>query len=164
MELETVGYFSKTHGLKGHLVLRADRDFYIDETKVVFTDSQTGKAPHFITEIKEANSGLIVLMEDIDVVEKARAFIGKRVYIDKQLIAETEDEFEWAGFELIDKQHGSLGKIEGMSDNGEQVLLNLKYKGKELILPLVEEFIEKIDQPNKKLFYTAPEGLIELYL
>jgi 16S rRNA processing protein RimM len=38
------------------------------------------------------------------------------------------------------------------------------YKEKEIILPLVEDFIEKIDENEKKLFFNAPEGLIDVYL
>ncbi len=164
MNLTSVGYFSKTHGLKGHLILKGDIDFYVNDVKVIFIDTQTGKAPYFISEFKNANNGLIFQLEEINTVEKAKTLIGKEVFIEQKYVVEKEEEFEWLGFELIDKQHGSLGKITGVSDNGHQTLLSVQYKGKELILPLVEDFIENTDEKTKKLFYNAPEGLIELYL
>jgi 16S rRNA processing protein RimM len=38
------------------------------------------------------------------------------------------------------------------------------YKNKEIILPLVNDFIEKIDETDRKIYYNAPEGLIDVYL
>ena len=164
MELSAIGYFSKTHGVKGHLILREEKDFHLENLKAVFIESSTGKAPHFISEIKESNMGLIVLLEDVDAIEKAKLLIGKKVFIDTQLLNEEEEEFDWLGYELIDKTYGSLGNITEVTNNSQQILLNLKFKGKEIILPLVEDFIEKIDEKAKKLFFNAPEGLIGVYL
>jgi len=164
MELTQVGYFSKTHGVKGLLILKVEKDFVVEELKAVFIESPTGKAPYFISEVKEANNGLIIGLEEINAVERAKLLLGKAVFIDSELVNEEEEEFNWIGFELIDKNFGSLGKISGVSDNGHQVLLSIEYKGKEVLLPLVEDFIGKIDEKGKKLFFNGPEGLIDLYL
>jgi len=164
MDLTQIGYFSKTHGVKGHLILKAEKDFFVDELKAVFIESSTGKAPYFISELKETNGGIIIALEEITAVEKAKTLLGKAVYIDSNLLDEDEDEFDWMGFELIDKIHGSIGAVTGMSDNGRQVLLSVQYKEKEVLLPLVEEFIEKVDEEGRKLYFNAPEGLIDLYI
>jgi 16S rRNA processing protein RimM len=164
MELTQVGYFSKTHGVKGHLIFKADKDFNTGDLKAIFIETATGKAPYFISELKESNNGLIIVLEDVDAVEKAKLLLNKAVYIDVVLLHEEAVEFDWTGFELIDKNFGSLGEISGMSDNGQQVLLSIRYKGKEVILPLVDDFIEKIDEEGKKIYFNAPEGLIEVYL
>ena len=153
MDLTQVGYFSKTHGVKGHLILKVDKDFFTDELKAVFIESPTGKAPYFVSEIKQSNNGLILCLEEVAAVEKAKSLLGKAVFIDSGLVDEQEEEFDWIGFELIDKHHGSLGNVTGTSDNGHQTLLSLQHKGKEVLLPLVEEFIEKVDEENKKLFF-----------
>jgi 16S rRNA processing protein RimM len=164
MDLTQVGYFSKTHGVKGQLILKADKEFFTDELKALFVESPTGKAPYFVSEIKQTNIGLIISLEDITAIEKAKLLLGKAVFIDTALLEEEEEGFDWIGYELIDRTQGSLGTISGVSDNGSQVLLSIQYKGKEVLLPLVEEFIEKIDEKERKLFFNAPEGLIDLYL
>lgn len=163
MELTEIGYFSKTHGIKGQLILKTERDFDPEAIKAVFIESSTGKAPYFISEIKETNTGIIVGLEEVLAVEKAKLLLGKKVFIDAALV-EKEEESEWLGFEVIDKQYGSLGIITSSSDNGSQELINLSYKGKEVILPLVDDFIESIDEETQKLYFNAPEGLIDLYL
>lgn len=164
MDLEIIGYFSKTHGVKGHLILKANKDFYFEDLRAVFIDSPTGLAPYFVKEVAANNNGFIIELEDVDVVEKAKKFIGKQVHISADLIDEEEAEFDWMGYEIIDKTYGSLGTVFSVSDNGHQVLVSLKFKEKEVILPLVDDFIEKIDETEKKLFFNAPEGLIDVYL
>ena len=164
MELLPIGYFSKTHGVKGQMVVKASRDFAVEEVKVVFVDLAGDKAPYFITDIKEGNNGIIVGLEGLDAVEKARALIGKQVFIEAALVLEEENDSDWVGFELEDQQLGSLGKIQEVTDNGVQVLVSLRYKDKEVILPMVEAFIQKVDEPGKKIWYNAPEGLIDIYL
>lgn len=163
MELTEIGYFSKTHGIKGQLILKTERDFDPEAVKAVFIESSTGKAPYFISEIKETNTGIIVGLEEVVAVEKAKLLLGKKVFIDATLVEE-EEVSDWMGYEVIDKHHGSLGTISGSSDNGQQELINVLYKGKEIILPLVDDFIESVDEEAKKLYFNAPEGLIDLYL
>jgi 16S rRNA processing protein RimM len=164
VDLTQIGYFSKTHGVKGHLILRIEKEFFVDELKAVFIDSPTGKAPYFISEKKESNVGLILAFEEITAVEKAKTFIGKPVFIDSSLIDEQEQEFDWIGYTLIDKNFGLVGTVTSISDNGQQLLLSIDYQGKEVLLPLVDDFIEDINEQERKLLFNAPEGLIELYL
>jgi 16S rRNA processing protein RimM len=163
LELSHIGYFSKPHGVKGHLVLKEENLFEFESAKVLFVELNGNRAPYFISEITETAAGFIVVLEDIDNLEKARLLIGKKVFVDAALTVE-EDNFSWDGYELIDKQFGSLGLVREVTHNGEQVLLSFLFRDKEIILPLAEEFIEKIDEKNKKIFFNAPEGLIDVYL
>jgi 16S rRNA processing protein RimM len=164
MELTSVGYFSKTHGIKGHLVLKTDALFDPAEIKAVFIQAGGSKAPYFVVEFKETNDSVMFLLEEINSVEKAKLLTGKEVFIESRFIEEDEAAENWNGFELIDATVGSLGEIIETSDNGEQVLVSVLYQNKEVILPLVDDFITRIDEENRKIFYEAPEGLIDIYL
>jgi 16S rRNA processing protein RimM len=164
MELEQAGYFSKTHGVKGQLLLRLEKELYPEELKALFIETATGKAPYFVKELKETAQGLIIGLEELNTVEQARPLIGKAVYVPADLIAEEEEADDWTGYELVDRHFGTLGPVTGTSDNGEQVLLSLQYRGKEVLLPLVEDFVERVDEENRVLYFHAPEGLIGLYL
>ena len=164
MEFTDIGYLSKTHGVKGQLILRADKDFYFEEVKVVFLESSTGLAPHFVKKISPNNVGFIIELEETDTVEKAKLLIGKKIFVDAELVELVEEDSNWVGFELSDKNFGDIGKVFEVNDNGFQILLSIMYKNKEIILPLVNDFIEKIDETDRKIYYNAPEGLIDVYL
>lgn len=164
MNLAEIGYFSKTQGIKGHLILRTESEFYFEDLNAFFIESGGSKAPYFISEIKETNNGIVVLLEEIDSIEKAKQLIGKKVFIDSEFLGEETNEDDWIGFELIDEKLGSLGTIVEMNDTGYQVLVSIIYKDKEVILPLVDEFIERVDEPAKKIYFKSPEGLIDIYL
>lgn len=164
MELANAGYFSKTHGIKGHLVLKQGSTYLSEEATVVFVDMNGGRAPYFISDRKMAGQNLIIGLEDIDTVEKARTLTGKAVYAEQRFLAIEEAEHAWLGFNLVDRRHGLLGKVEEVSDNGQQLIATLKYKGRELMLPLVEAFVERIDEEGGVIHYNAPDGLIDLYL
>ncbi len=164
MELTQIGYFSKTQGTKGELTLKYTINFFVEDVKAIFIDTATGKAPYFVKEIKQNNASLIVGLEDIDSIEKAKPFIGKAVFINTDLIDASAEEANWIDFEVIDHVHGSLGKIVEVTDNGHQVLITINYKLKQIMLPLVEELIEKIDDQKKQIFYKSPDGLIDIYI
>ncbi|MDO8998421.1 MAG: ribosome maturation factor RimM [Bacteroidota bacterium] len=164
MDLSPIGYFSKTHGVKGQLIIKADKDFFVEEIKAIFIESSTGLAPYFVKEFSKSNNGFIIELEEVDAIEKAKLLIGKQVFISTELIEEQEIEFDWLGFEVIDKNYGLLGTVFNVTDNGQQILLSILYKEKEIILPLVDDFIEKIEEDTKKLYFNAPEGLIAVYL
>ena len=164
MDLKEIGYFSKTHGIKGHLIFNCEADLYFEDVTAFFIDVSGNKAPYFISELKESGTGFIVLLEEANEIGKAKALVGKKIFVESKFVAKNEDEVDWVGFELIDKHFGSLGKITSMSDNGAQLLISVIYKEKEIILPLVEDFIEKINKKAKKIHFNAPEGLIDVYL
>jgi 16S rRNA processing protein RimM len=82
------------------------------------------------------------------------------------LVVQPEEEAEenYNGYLLIDERHGELGRIEGIEEMpGNDVFVVLK-NGKEILLPVLEDFIEEIDDEAKIIRYKAPDGLIELYL
>jgi 16S rRNA processing protein RimM len=163
MQLVKAGYFSKTHGLKGELLLKEQEGTIDFETKVLFIDLPTGRAPYFVSSMREFKSGVLVHLEEVDTVEKARSLIGKPIYCEDEYFF-LEEELDYTGYELIDGVFGSLGPVLQTDDNGVQILLTVKVTEKEVILPLVEDFIESIDDTVKIIRINAPKGLIEMYL
>ncbi len=164
MDVTAIGYFSKVHGVKGALLLRVEKDFDLASCKVLFVEMSGDKAPYFLKSYQDVNVGLIVALEEVDVVEKARTLLSKKVYVQTELIYEDDTEFDYLGFELNDKIFGLLGKVVTISNNGSQTLIHVDHKGKEVILPWVDEMIDEIDETKKIIQYNAPDGLIDLYL
>ncbi len=164
MDLIEAGYFSKAHGIKGALILKNQIDFNWEDLKVLFLEVAGGKAPYFVSSISKANQGFIVQLEDVDQIEKANYLLSKKIFIDALLLVEEEVENVWQDFDVIDKLKGRLGKVQTVSDNGSQKILEVEHKGKMVLLPFVDDLIERIDEGKKIIYYKAPAGLIDLYL
>ena len=52
-------------------------------------------------------------------------------------------------FQVIDKNHGELGQVIAIQENNLQDLMVIDFKGTELLIPLVENYIESIDKKER---------------
>ena len=162
MALKPIGYFSKPHGLKGHLILFTEHDLK-KKLEVVFIEQSGSQAPYFIENIKPFNNGFLMKLESVNDINAASVLKNKEVLADEKFIIK-EKEFEYLNFTLIDELKGEVGQITGMEGNAANPLLIVSTGEKEILLPFSEELILKIVKSKKQLFYNAPEGLIDLYL
>lgn len=162
MSLEEIGYFSKTHGLKGQLQLNVSKDFDIENCEALIVVLPSGQSPQFLNEFRENKNGFIVSLEDMDNIDKVKEFVGKKVMVNSDLIFEEVTTFK--GYRLIDSKHGDIGIIDEVEDTGANLILNITFKGKQILLPFNEELVSKIHDSAKIIHYNAPEGLIDMYL
>jgi 16S rRNA processing protein RimM len=93
--------------------------------------------------------------------------IGKTVYLPKHtaqiVIAPPKSEIhQLIGYTIIDRIKGEIGIIEAIEDTTENILFVISYKNTELLIPVVEKFIEKIDDRRKAIITQLPVGLLEL--
>jgi 16S rRNA processing protein RimM len=68
------------------------------------------------------------------------------------------------GFEIEDKRLGVFGIIQSVNDTSAQPLFEVLNGEVELLIPMIDAFLVKIDRPNKKVIMDLPEGLVEMYL
>lgn len=162
MKLKPIGYFSKAHGLKGHLILFTNFAFK-KKPGAVFIEQAGSQAPYFVQEFKAFNKGFLLKLETIDDVNSANALKNKEVLAEEKYLEKTDD-FEFTDFTLIDELKGEVGQITGLEENAANPLLVINAGGKEILLPFNEDLITKVVKTKKQLFYKAPEGLIDLYL
>lgn len=162
MKLKLIGYFSKPHGLKGHLILFTDFDFK-KVPNAIFIEQGGSQAPYFVEEFKPFNKGFLVKLENVNDVNTANGLKNKEILAEDKFLIK-EEEFEFLNFTLIDDIKGEVGLIEGMEGSSSNPLLKVISGGKEILLPFSDELILKVVKAKKQLFYKAPEGLIDMYL
>jgi len=163
LNLKEIGYFTKTHGLKGHLNLFLRTSVHVDLVKSVFIEIDESKIPFKLAEKKVFKNGLIVLLDGLDNIDKVGTFPGKKVFIDSKYVHKNERN-ELEGYLLIDEQFGDVGVVLEITDSEVNPLILVDYKGKQVMLPYYSDFIIKIEKEAKILRYKAPEGLIEMYV
>lgn len=168
MNTEEIGYISKTHGLKGHVILRLNELVRIDEEaiKSVFLEINGSQVPYFIEECRLTNTGYILKLETINFVDTSKKLIGKKAFALTDFILEEEESLkEFIGYTIIDSQLGNIGVITDVDEKTDNVIVKVIHPtGVEIILPFNDDFIIEIDDDLKTIEFNAPEGLIEMYL
>lgn len=165
-----IGYITKTKGLKGEVQVFFEypqpENLDLD---TLFLELNGKLVPFFVEEVAlHANKTANIYFEDIDVIEKAQTLVHKKIYLPNSKKPERDPaEFlitDLKGFLVMDAKHGALGEISEVHDYPQQFVASLSYQEKEILFPLSDDLIEKIDQAQQILYVNLPEGLVELYL
>lgn len=159
------------YSFKGELLIKLDTDepeIYL-ETESVFVEVGKNLIPFFIEKSSLQRSELLrVKFEDVDSEQDANSLLKCAVYLPLELLPDLgEDQFyfhEIIGFKVEEVKFGHLGTLKEINDKAPQNLFVIDRNGVEILVPLNDEFIEKLDKPNKTLILRVPEGLIEMYL
>ena len=124
--------------------------------------------PFFVEKVVCSGDKFFVTIQDIKTVEAASTLTGKEVYLPLEMLPKlTGKQFyyhEIKGFTLVDDEKGELGPISDVIEYPTQAILQVFKDKKEILIPILDEVIQKVDRKAKKLFIKAPEGLIEMYL
>lgn len=168
MNTEEIGYISKTHGLKGHVILRLNELINIDEDaiKSVFLELNGSQVPYFIEECRPNNTGYILKLETIDSIDTSKKLIGKKAFALTDFILENSESLnEFIGYSIIDSRLGNIGIITDIDEKTDNPIVKVIHStGVEIILPFNDDFIIEIDDDQKIIQFESPEGLIEMYL
>ena len=110
----------------------------------------------------------LLKFEDIDSEEDADDLMKAELYLPLDLLPKLEgNQFyyhEIIGFTIKDSSFGEVGIITSVNDTTAQALFEIDRNGVEILIPMNDEFIEKVDRASKTIVVTTPEGLIDLYL
>lgn len=162
-----VGKFS----FKGEVLLKLDTDRpkqYLEKESFFVEDHKT-LIPFFIEFSQLQKSNLLRLkFEDISTEEEAESLVNKEVYLPLSELPELgENQFyyhEIIGFETRDKALGPLGKIKNVNDSTPQPLFEIDYNGNEVLVPINDDFIIKVDKKETIIYLDLPNGLVDLYV
>lgn len=167
-EIFPIGQISKPHGINGEMSFSFTTDVFDSEEVSYFILEIDGIfVPFFIEEYRfKSNSTALIKLEDINTEEKAREFNGLTVYLPKKYLEKVEDtEIDldyYAGFTLVDENHGEIGLISEVDQTTENALFVIGEGESELLIPVGEDYITNIDHEKKIIFVILPEGLLDL--
>ena len=165
-----LGYVVGTHGLQGELKVHLDADdpYYYNNLESVFLNQNGKLIPFFIEhlQIGDKNKSLLKL-EEIDSIESAAVLKGCELWLPESFLpplAENEFYFHDVIGYTAKTSENTIGIIEDYYSEGPQEIFSIKNEGKEIMIPVVDEFIKEINHEEKYILFELPEGLIELYL
>lgn len=164
------GKITKTHGLKGEITIKLDvvnpSDF--SDLNYILIEENGSLIPYFIEYQKINGDKMFALLQDVKNVDRAMTFVGKAVFLPNEMMPELdEDEFyysEIVGFRLIDEEKGEVGVISNVLEYPTQAVIQVMKNGKEILIPVHDDILQKVNKKAKTLNIKAPEGLIDMYL
>jgi len=135
----------------------------------VFIELKNNLIPFFIERSQLHKSQLLrIKFEDVTTEEDANAILKSELYLPLELLPKLEGNkfyfHEVIGFTVKDVNFGSVGIIKGINDTTSQALFEIDRDGIEILIPLNDDFIKKLDRENKTIIVETPPGLIDLYL
>jgi len=166
----SVGKLVATHGLKGELVLQHSlgKSTGLKSLEVIFLEHRKDSfLPYFVTEVRVKSAEEVYLsLEGIDSKEQARPLSQKEVWLqetDFTRLAGKTKPIALLGFRVIDGEN-DLGEIVEVIEQPLQVLCKIFMQGKEVLIPLHECTLDRVDQASKMVYVTLPDGLLDVYL
>lgn len=166
-----LGYIAKLHGFKGEVSLFLDvtnpEDY--ETLDAVFIEINGQLTPFFVTAFKLKNKGFAaVKFEGVTSENDARILLRKNLFLPAQILPKLSGnnfyDHEVVGYKVMDSLFGEVGVLESIIDLQVNPLIQIMNGSKEVLVPLIEGLVQKVDRANKTLHITAPAGLIELYL
>ena len=163
-----LGTIVSKFSFKGELLLKLDSD-EIDYKKIrtIFIETEGSLVPFEIKKVLLHKSSLLRLkVENIDNEEKAIKILRSEVYLPlKDLPKLNGNKFyfhEIINFKVVDNNLGDIGTVINVNDQTSQPVLIVSKNNKEIMIPLVDEFLVEVKRKEKKLIFNLPQGITEL--
>jgi len=166
-----LGRIVSKYSFKGEVLVKLDTDDpeIYENMESVFVSLGNNLIPFFIKRCRLHKSNLLRIdFEEVKSESDADRIMRSELYLPlTQLPKLTGTKFyyhEVIGFTLIDVIHGDIGQVQSINDSTAQALFEVQKGDKQLLIPINDEIITKVDRENKIIEVATPEGLVDLYL
>ncbi|MBW8241928.1 ribosome maturation factor RimM [Muricauda oceani] len=174
MRKEDCFYLGKVvskYSFKGEVLVKLDTDEpdIYENMESVLVSLGNNLVPFFIDRCRLHKSNLLRIdFEEVKDEPTADKLIGSELYLPLTMLPPLKGNkfyyHEVIGFTIMDEAHGDIGVIESINDSASQDLFEIKKGEKELLIPVTDDIITKVDRENRTIHVKTPEGLVELYL
>jgi len=165
-----LGKIIRTKGYKGELKVYFDVDdpSYYQELDAVFIEQKRNLIPYSISSIHIEDNKANLKLKDINREEDATQLVNCNMYLPLELLPKLEGNrfyyHEIEGFRVTDTNLGELGIIKEVLDYPANPLFYVIKEDKEVLIPINDEIIRKVDRENKNIEVETPEGLVDVYI
>jgi len=170
IEYFKIGKLVAAFGVNGQLILQHElgkktslkglQAIFIEEKKKSFL-------PWFIESVKiKSDTELYLTLEGITSREAALKITQKEVWLpeaDFKKFAAKSAPASLLGYTIVDADK-PLGSVLEVIEQPHQMLCGIEINGKEVLIPLHEGTLKKIDHKQRQIIVALPDGLLEIYL
>jgi len=165
-----LGKITKLFGYKGEVIFYFDVDDVTEYRNLdaVFIDVNGALIPFLIEKLRlHQGSTAVVRIQDVADIDAAQRLINAELYLPLSTLPKLDGKkfyfHEIIGYTVVDAETGVVGVVEEVNDQSAQALLVIKEGYREVLFPIVDELIDRLDRKEKKIYVRFPEGLLDLY-
>ncbi|AYN69221.1 16S rRNA processing protein RimM [Euzebyella marina] len=167
-----LGKIVSKYSYKGEVLAKLDTDepeAYENMESVFVLMKGNNLVPFFIDRSRLHKSDLLRIdFEEVKDEASADRIMGHELYLPLAMLPPLKDDqfyfHEIIDFSVNDKSIGDIGKVVGVNDSTAQAILIVDKDGKQILIPITDDIVLKVDRKTRTVFVNAPEGLIDLYL
>lgn len=167
-EFVQVGTVFKAHGTRGWLKIYFNHPLLVSEDlSFLFVGKLPKPLPYPILELRAIDQDqYLIQLEGIDSKEAADKLAKKELWLPEDKASEyfdmDEGNHSLEGFLLIDQEENEIGTIDEIVEMPMQMLAQVHYNEKDVLIPLNEQTILGIDQDEQVIQVSIAEGLLDL--
>ena len=166
-----LGYVKKTNGVKGGVELMLDVD---DPVKYKKKESmllmiKNNLTPFFIEQFSIRPKTVFVKFKEVNSANESQLLVGTSIYMPlaELPILKGKNKFyyhEVIGYTAIDVNLGKIGIIKDIVDLTAQPIIQIMAGKKEILVPMIDEFLVEVNKTTQEFILKTPEGLVEMYM
>lgn len=168
-----IGKIISVHGIKGELKIFPTTDdmkrfdklskFYIVSSDDASDDDFKDLLFFEKEGVKYLKNTVVLKIKSIDTIDLATRYIGKNLYVDRNEAVELSSN-EYYVMDLIGMNAFYDGKLVGkvldvMKTKANDILV-ISFNDKEVLVPMVSDYIEKVDLEKELINFRELEGLL----
>lgn len=169
-EFYTIGYIRRVIGVKGEMGIMLDVDSparYKGLDALLLVKEPNRQAVELEQAIVRGEE-LVIRIKGTTTPEDAKKFVGSTCMLPLEALPKLGERrfyfHEVPGYKVVDAVCGEIGIAKEVLDRPQQPVLIIKRGFEEILIPVTDDIIRKVDRNEKVLHVHAPEGLIDLYL
>ncbi|HAI43376.1 MAG TPA: 16S rRNA processing protein RimM, partial [Maribacter sp.] len=153
-----LGNIVSKYSFKGEVLVKLDTDDpeIYENMESVFVSLGNNLVPFFIKRCRLHKSNLLRIdFEEVKSESDADRIMKSGLYLPLTMLPKlTGNKFyyhEIIGFAMIDSVHGDIGIIQSVNDTTAQALFEVEKDGAQLLIPISDDIITKVDRENKRI-------------
>lgn len=165
-----LGKITRRHGLAGNVILKLDTDqpTHYRNLDSIFVEVNGLLVPFFIEKSVLSKQDALTLSFKNSSEALVDQSLGKSVYLPLSTLPKLSGKqfyyHEVIGFEILDEQENHCGVIRSVNDQTAQNYFVTNLDGKEVIIPLIKDWILEVNREERYIKMQLPEGLLDVFL
>ena len=165
-----LGKITRRHGLQGNVFLKLDTDQpeMYNKLDSIFIEINGLLVPFFVAKQSWSKGDTLIISYKNSTEALVDQTIGRDVFMPLSTLPKLSGNkfyyHEVIGFEIREEDGKTCGNIVSINDQTAQHYFILDLAGKEIIIPIIKDWIVELNREEKYLKMQLPEGLMDVFL